>query len=100
MKNLFLSLLVFAVACLALSRAELAAVRREPVVAPVVRLEPVAVPIRGDRMRRYGGWGGWGGGCCGGGGYMPFWGVQSSNSYSASSSVSSSNTYSAFGMGR
>ncbi|KAK0393756.1 hypothetical protein QR680_000392 [Steinernema hermaphroditum] len=49
-----------------------------------------------NRARRYGGWGGWGGGM----GMMPMWGVQSSNSYSASQSVSMSNSYSAFGIGR
>ncbi|KAK0393753.1 hypothetical protein QR680_000390 [Steinernema hermaphroditum] len=47
------------------------------------------------RMKRQ-----WGCGQCGGGmgmGMMPMWGVQSNNSYSASSSVSQSNSYSAFG---
>uniref|UniRef100_A0A1I7YKK1 Secreted protein n=1 Tax=Steinernema glaseri TaxID=37863 RepID=A0A1I7YKK1_9BILA len=33
-------------------------------------------------------------------GFMPMWGVQSSSSYSASSSVSMSNSYSAFYFGR
>uniref|UniRef100_A0A1I8AQD4 Uncharacterized protein n=1 Tax=Steinernema glaseri TaxID=37863 RepID=A0A1I8AQD4_9BILA len=71
MRGLLVALLLFS-ACLTLCAAEIAG--------------------QHSRARRQ--WGGMGMGM------MPMWGVQSSNSYSASRSVSMSNNYSAFGMGR
>uniref|UniRef100_A0A1I8APU8 Uncharacterized protein n=1 Tax=Steinernema glaseri TaxID=37863 RepID=A0A1I8APU8_9BILA len=49
------------------------------------------ISVQPYRVRRQ--WGGMGMGM------MPMWGVQQNNSYSASQSVSQSNSYSAFGIG-
>uniref|UniRef100_A0A1I8AQZ9 Uncharacterized protein n=1 Tax=Steinernema glaseri TaxID=37863 RepID=A0A1I8AQZ9_9BILA len=106
MRGLALVLLALSL-CLAIARAEIASSADAPhaqVAASDSSNNKTAASVDAphvptNRARRYGGWGG---GCCGGGGFgmMPMWGVQSSNSYSASQSVSMSNSYSAFGMGR